>query len=279
MQPMVSHKLEDADNDDEKVSENQKQDNIPNTKQQNSHHALEEDNDEFVGEILEKDHPSKSKEKITESDIPPMPVPIEIPVVWYKKYLFEIIIAGLMIVYAVQFYMGQKYNKNFVGAWLLNNLEYFKEQFSAIGIEQNPDNKVIPSEGETIVRGAYIEQHSYNLFKFYATGRVNCQYCLVSLELKHRQDLLTMASFNLIWPELDKISYEVPLAFADSFPCIFAVCRRNEMKQILENNKILKDYTTQRHVEGLSKNFAVLSEYEEIVTHILNPQVFFHSFI
>lgn len=145
------------------------------------------------------------------------------------------------MLYGVQFYFGKKYNETLAFLWLQKNLDYFKDQFSVIGIDEDPKKVSVlpPVEGETRLRNALIEQHSYNLYKFYATGRLNCMYCLVTLETKRRQDLFTMATFNLLWPELDRISYEIPLSFSDSFPCIFAVVKRNEMKTILENDKTL----------------------------------------
>ena len=139
-----------------------------------------------------------------------------------------------------------------VAAWLAENIEIFKEQFASIGIEhkkeaeenkteekKSDDKKDSVEDSESVVRGAYIEQHSYNMFKFFATGRINCDYCLVTLELKRRQDIFTMTTFNILWPEIDKITYEIPLSFNDMFPCVFSVVKRNEMKALLEDNKIL----------------------------------------
>ena len=211
-----------------------------------AHHEFEDDGDEFVGESAEREHGDDKdveKTKSAEPEVPPEAVYIELPQVWYKKYFFEIFFVGILVLYAIQFFMGQKFNKTMVGAWLARNLDYFKEQFASIGIDSQQQDanaaKSIPAEGETIIRGAFIEQHSYNLFKFYATGRINCSYCLVTLELKRRQDLFTMTTFNLLWPELDRISYEIPLSFSDAFPCVFVIVKRNEMKLLLENNKIL----------------------------------------
>jgi len=129
--------------------------------------------------------------------------------------------------------------------WLTKNMKLFEEQFACIGVGEEPKKDAASgatesvAEGETKVRGALIEQHCYNLFKFYATGRLNCNYCLVTLEMKRRQDLFTMITFNLLWPELDRVSYEIPLSFTDSYPCIFAIIKRNELKTVLENHKIL----------------------------------------
>lgn len=130
-----------------------------------------------------------------------------------------------------------------VSSWVTYNLPLFQEQFACVGIRDETKKpgpeQSLPEEGESKTCGALIEQHSYNLFKFYATGRLNCQYCLVTVETKRRQDMLTMTTFNLLWPELDRVSYEIPLAFSERYPCIFAVVKRREMKNILENNKLL----------------------------------------
>jgi hypothetical protein len=158
----------------------------------------------------------------------------------YQKYAFEIFFGLILIFYAIQFYSGKKHNEAMSLTWLHKNMKFFEDQFACIGVgEESANTANAPAEGETKFRGAMIEQHSYNLFKFYATGRMNCSYCLATLEMKRRQDLFTMATFNLLWPEIDRVSYEIPLAVAEPFPCIFALVKRNEMKIILENNKIL----------------------------------------
>ncbi len=154
--------------------------------------------------------------------------------------MYEMFFALVLLGYGVQFFVGKKRNEALALAWLGRNMDYFREQFAAIGIDEDPKKAAPPpAEGETRTRSALMEQHSYNLFKFYATGRMNCTYCLVSLETKRRQDMFTMATFNLLWPEIDRASYEVPLAFSDPFPCIFAVVKRSEVKVLLENDKTL----------------------------------------
>jgi len=75
---------------------------------------------------------------------------------------------------------------------------FLANEFSHIGVTDQPE-------------GAIIEAESANCFKFYASGRVNCVYFLATIELKRRQDLITMAIFNLIWPEKDRISIEIPI--------------------------------------------------------------------
>lgn len=199
----------------------------------------EQDNDEFIGEPLERD-PSEPKEE--DKPVVVAEPETQIPQPWYRKYVTEIVFAVIILAFIAQCYRGQKYNKTLVAAWLGQNIDFFKEQFALIGIEHPPEGEAPKTpvfEGETIMRGAFLEQHSHNVFKFFATGRVNCEYCLVTFELKRRQDLFTMATFNILWPEVDKVVYEIPLLFADSFPCVFALVRRNEMKTLLEENKLL----------------------------------------
>lgn len=154
--------------------------------------------------------------------------------------------ALVLVIYGVQFYFGKTHNEKVARAWVALNMPIFTTQFASIGIMNPSEESKKPSEEpsmvnaeESNVRGALIEQHSYSMFKFYATGRMNCNYCLVTLDLKRRQDMLTMLTFNLLWPEQDKVSYEIPLLFSDSFPCIFALVKKRNMKNILENDKIL----------------------------------------
>ncbi len=180
--------------------------------------------------------------------------------VGYLKYLTELFFVFILVCYALQFHLGAEYNATLALAWTGSNMECFKGQFAAVGIS-NADSKKKESE--------LLQQRKYNVFKYFATGRANCKYCLVTLNLKRRQDLVTMAILNRFWPELDRVIYDIPLAASELFPCIFILQRRDAVRP--------KDKPMARlqAVSGLSSQFAVFSEYREIVDHILSPEVAF----
>jgi len=174
-----------------------------NQKQILSHY---EDAEEFIGEPIEElEYPVvKNKEQVK---IKP----------WYKEYIVETIAVTLIILCVTQFFRGKNHNLNIINTWSTINIPYYQSQFTSIGTNKT------------------IEQDSYNLFRLYSTGRSNCTYCLTTIELKRRQNLLLMVSFNLIYPELDRVSYTVVLS--GSFPCTFAVVRRIAIRFALESGR------------------------------------------
>jgi len=195
---------------------------------------FEEESDEFISDSSDKDFKELKDDKKIQ---PIVEIPVEVPQVWYKKYSYEMIFSLIVVAFIVQCYRGQTYNKTLVGAWLDVNLRLFEDQFASVGISHPQEGDAQPNPEPN--KRAFLEQHSYNTFKFFATGRVNCEYCLITFEFKRRQDMFTMIIFNILWPEMDKVIYDIPLSITDPFPCVFAIVRRNEMKAILEDNKLL----------------------------------------
>jgi len=120
--------------------------------------------------------------------------------------------------------------------------------------------------------GAALDSESANCFKFYASGRQNCIYFLTTIELKKRQDLITMAIFNLIWPERDRISIEIPLDISYSIPVQFGVVRRKDAKTVHANNPDFKGLCRKITIDELSQ-YTILAESEENISNILTPPI------
>jgi len=106
----------------------------------------------------------------------------------------------MLLIYILNYYTGKRLNLQILTRWLFVNKPIFDQNFSHIGVSPLQGG----SEG-----GALFDEESCYTYKFYASGRVNCDYCLVTLDLKKRQDLLTMLVFNLVWIERDKVIIDV----------------------------------------------------------------------
>jgi hypothetical protein len=214
-----------------------------------------DDSEEFVGE------PMPIVEELEHSVIKNKPLKYQVREVkpWYKEHILEILAITLIILCVTQFFRGKNYNLNIINIWSAINIPYYKSQFTSI---------------------KSIEQDSYNLFRLYSTGRSNCIYCLTMIELKRRHNLLLMITFNLIYSELDRVSYTI--ALTDYFPCTLTIVRRTGIRFALESGKegvryeLLSKYSLmQRDVKGLTNTFAVITEYDEITEHLLTSQVIF----
>ena len=184
--------------------------------------AKNDDQDEFVGDMMEID-----LEKPIEIPFTP-PEPSKI---WYKRYLVIMILGGMMIIYGTQFYFGQKKNKEIITTWLQKNLHYLKGKFSSVG------NQFDQVDTQSIISRSGIIQETYNLYRLYSTGCPNLSYCLTTIELKRRQNVFVMITFNLLYPELDRISYEIILSLSEPFLCNFSVIVRESIKFAVASNE------------------------------------------
>ncbi len=89
----------------------------------------------------------------------------------------------------------------------------------------------------TGVAGAYkgMIKESQNLWKYYASGRINIVAMLVQISTCKRQDLLSslISFFN---PEEDTVTIEFALddSLIDNF--VFVICPKRQYKSIIANN-------------------------------------------
>jgi hypothetical protein len=155
---------------------------------------------------------------------------------------------------------AKKANAKIAGFWVQQNKSIFEHDFSHIGVTDQAG-------------GALLDQESANMYKFHATGRVNCVYCLVTIELKRRQDLLTMLFFSIIWPEKDRISIEIPVELAAPLPVVFAVVRAKEAKTVYGNNSDLKALCKKIAFPDLEGQYIAFGENTEAAEYLLTAPV------
>jgi len=112
-----------------------------------------------------------------------------------------------------------------------------------------------------------------NTFKFYASGRRFCESVLVTLELRARQDLLTLLWYTL-YPRDDIMKIEVSMNEEAMAPFILAVTRRKQAKAFLKEHKDLKelcsvvDFSSRRRWPA--DDLAVITDCREAANELLN---------
>lgn len=73
-------------------------------------------------------------------------------------------------VYVLNYFLGKRLNKKYAFLWLKQNKRLFDAEFSHVGASNDQ-------------AGDLLDVESANAFKFYATGRHNCSYILVTIEV------------------------------------------------------------------------------------------------
>lgn len=82
-----------------------------------------------------------------------------------------------------------------------------------------------------------------------------------------------MSLLNLVWPQYDKVSYEVPLISEKPIQVCLGIVRKKNLKSVLENNPDLKYLCRRFKVDGINENIVVLAENEEILTYIFDKNI------
>jgi len=176
------------------------------------------------------------------------------------QYYIEIGLVMLALIYILNYFNGKNTNLKMAATWVQENREVFDQNFAAIGV----------SNGKP---GPILDEDSANGYKFYATGRVNCNYALVSLDLQKRQDLLSMYVLSFIWPEKDRVTIEIPIDLKTPIPIVFAAIKKREVKKMQEANPDIKGLCRKLRYDSLANDYVVLGEFEETTDYVLSESI------
>jgi len=178
---------------------------------------------------------------------------------FFLKYFYEICMISLLVIYIINAIMGVKINRKLAESWLEKNKKFFEDNYAHLGGEKEYNPNQI-----TLIKD------SYNDYRFFASGRVYLSWLLVDINLKRRQDLISILSEIFLFNERDKIMYEVSLTPTEDIPCIFAICKKKDIKTNKKNYRELEEFTEVSNPYFMDKNYVMLTEDEDTTNKIFN---------
>jgi hypothetical protein len=183
------------------------------------------------------------------------------------KYLYEICMISLVLIFILNVIYGVKKNRSIANKWLVKNRAFFEDNYSHLGGEReyNPNNLSLIKD-------------SYNDYKFFASGRVYVSWMIVDINLKRRQDLISLLSQLLLFGEKDRIMYEISLSPTEDVPCIFSICKRKDIKYTKKNYREVNEFTEVVNPSYMDKNYVLLTEDEEVVNKIFSNKQFLSQY-
>ena len=186
---------------------------------------------------------------------------------FFLKYLYELCMISLVLIFILNAIYGVKQNRSIANKWFLKNRSFFEENYSHLGGEReyNPNNLSLIKD-------------SYNDYKFFASGRVYVSWMLIDINLKRRQDLISILSQVLLLGEKDRVMYEVSIAPAEDVPCIFAICKRKDIKSTKKNYREVNEFTEASNPPYMDKNYMLLTEDEETINRIFSNKQFLNQY-
>ena len=236
---------EEQDEDSQKTKKNEKTKSNTESKKKPKESEKTNDNDDIYPSLeqLKKDEIEEmSKYKF-----------------FFLKYFYEICMISLLVIYIINAIMGVKINRKLAESWLEKNKKFFEDNYAHLGGEKEYNPNQI-----TLIKD------SYNDYRFFASGRVYLNWLLVDINLKRRQDLISILSEIFLFNERDKIMYEVSLTPTEDIPCIFAICKKKDIKANKKNYRELEEFTEMSNPYFMDKNYLMLTEDEDTTNKIFN---------
>ncbi|CAD8199861.1 unnamed protein product [Paramecium pentaurelia] len=177
------------------------------------------------------------------------------------NYPYECIGFILFLFYIFMYITGNTTNKKLALKFASTTYDFFKTNFTYVGVT-NKEN------------GPLLQSISSNSFGFIAQGRNNLNCLAVTIDLKKRQDLLSMLFFSFIWPERDTITIDIPIA-ATPQPICFALVKKRDAKSYKEANIDLKYLCEKLSIEKIDDNLTLvtLGEGKEPLTTIFDSKL------
>ena len=119
--------------------------------------------------------------------------------IWKKQesYTKELMALFALAVYLVNILFGKRLNESIAAAWadaFASEGSILEKNFALLGVDD--------------VEGEMMLKETCHIFKFYASGRRYCQGLLATLDLKARQDLVSIA-FSTLTAKQDTLDIDV----------------------------------------------------------------------
>ena len=226
------------------------------------------DEDEFDDPELLHEPPKEEKKK-EEIEYPSLNETDKVvePLSKYKILLslhYEIIMMSILIVFFITCFIGKSSNLSIANTWLKNNQKFFEDNYAHLGGEREYN----PKKGNLLIKD------SYSTFKFFASGRIFLNWMLVNIDLKKRQDLLSILTSIFLFGEKDKVIYEANLSLVNEVPAVFMICKKKDAKTHKKNYDEVDLFTEIITPSKMSPNLVLMTECEELTDRFFSDKTF-----
>ena len=177
-------------------------------------------------------------------------------------FTYELIAGVIILLYGFTYFWGSAVNSRKALTWVKKFRSLYTEQFVEIGNATNT-NQTTNNPSELLLK------ESQASFYMFASGRANCRGVTTEIQLRPRQDLLSMC-LEFLNPTNDILKLEVCLGKDTMDPFIFAILPKRGAKDLLKEGD-LKDYSPkERKVESLPESLACYCDNGEVQSVLLN---------
>jgi len=188
--------------------------------------------------------------------------------IWKKQdsYTKELFGLAILVLYVLNILWGKIQNESLALAWASTFVaegSILEKNFALIGTGESQNGDVLMKE-------------AHDCFKFYASGRRYTQALLATIDLKGRQDLLSMAMYTVL-SKTDTIDITAFLNDEDMGPMVCVLASPKHLKSLLRENEDITTYAREIPVKQIQKwpldKVNVLTESPDMFYDLMVPEV------
>ncbi|GMH43269.1 hypothetical protein BSKO_11191 [Bryopsis sp. KO-2023] len=183
-----------------------------------------------------------------------------------EHYHYEMLAGVVLVLYGINVFIGRQKNEALALAWaraFVSEGGVLERNFSLLGAGDGDEGEVLMKESQSV-------------FKFYASGRRFCQGLMATLDLRARQDLLSMLTY-MVLPREDTLEVEVYMN-PTSMPAMVLACATHKLgRSLLKDNEDLKTFCKQIPVKQIADwpkdRLVVHTESSEVFYDVFSPEI------
>ncbi|CAI5526359.1 unnamed protein product [Closterium sp. Naga37s-1] len=159
-----------------------------------------------------------------------------------RDFIAEGIFLAFLVIFAINYFVGKWQNEKIALS--------FANQFATEG-NLLAKNFALIGTGDT--SEPILVKEGQATFKLYASGRRFCEAMLVTLNLRSRHDLATLAWDALLSSKKDQVDVDVYMNEEDMAPFVLAIVPRKSAKAFIKENADLKEFASMLDAEVVLK--------------------------
>ncbi|GJP37201.1 hypothetical protein CLOM_g21635 [Closterium sp. NIES-68] len=159
-----------------------------------------------------------------------------------RDFVAEGVFLAFLAIFAINYFVGKWQNEK-IGLAFASHFategSLLAKNFALIGTGESSE-PILVKEGQAT-------------FKLYASGRRFCEAMLVTLNLRSRHDLATLAWDAVLTSKKDQVDVEVYMNDEDMAPFVLAIVPRKSAKAFMKDNADLKEFASMLDAEVVLK--------------------------
>ncbi|CAI5458703.1 unnamed protein product [Closterium sp. Yama58-4] len=159
-----------------------------------------------------------------------------------RDFIAEGVFLAFLVIFAINYFVGKWQNEKIALS--------FANQFATEG-NLLAKNFALIGTGDT--SEPILVKEGQATFKLYASGRRFCEAMLVTLNLRSRHDLATLAWDALLSSKKDQVDVDVYMNDEDMAPFVLAIVPRKSAKAFIKENADLKEFASMLDAEVVLK--------------------------